>query len=270
VVRLPAKPKTLGSRMWRVDTLELVDCVLDFSSSGQAAHADKAIFADGAQLINAASLLDLANPAERGQVQICEDCGTTHCRPGGWILLRRVESNVLWLPCSNLMRVHAEASREYAPPRYEHGLPIFSAERYQVLREFAPEFPKPEDISLLRSREAIGLLQLDAPGRVLGLFPEQPAVRHDALLCSEPLQLSDGAALLEAVLASAWAVDEPVELANATIPITFRLDVPGTPAWSPIARTPLALTLSDQNALPNSGLQLTWPSLTLGPMQLKP
>jgi hypothetical protein len=256
--------------MWRVNTIETRDRVLDFSSSGQGRLETQAILADGVAIINAASLLDLDTPDEHVQVRVCEECGFSHCESGGWIALRRVGTSVLWIPCFELMAdPDGTGAREYAPPRFPTGLPLFPPDQYEVLRQLAPGFPALDAVPLLRSRAAVRLLQSEAPGRVLGRFPETPRLdRRDLFIASEPDELSDATAKLEALIENAWAADEAVQLGEGSTPVTFYLDLPGTPAWTPFARTSLSLAVHSDARQPNSGfsaLPLTWPSLSSVP-----
>jgi hypothetical protein len=223
-----------GKNMWHVESIEHVPRVLDFSSSGQGLREVTTLIADGICIANAVSLLDFANIDERLQVHICENCGVTGCEPGGWITLRRLGSAILWVPCFEAMAADVAAAREYAPPTYERGLPIFGAVTYEALRRHIPEFPPIELVAPLRSRDAIRLLQWHAPGRVLGRFPDPPRLRREAVLASDLGELDRAVDALEATVAGAWENDRPlreVENGNAKC---FYLDLPGTPAWAPI------------------------------------
>ena len=96
-------------------------------------------------------------------------------------------------------------------------------------------------------------------------FPIHRALRREAILASEPDALPEATAMLETLIADAGQVDEPVGPADAAVPVTFHLDLPGTPTWTPVAREPAALVLPLERPLPNSGRQQTWRSLALAP-----
>ena len=191
------------------------------------------LIADGICIANAASLLDFANGRERLQVQICEDCGVTGCEPGGWITQRRLRSAILWVPAFEAMATDDAAAREYAPPAYAHGLPIFGSEIYEAIRRQLPEFPPIASVPPLRSRDAIRLLQWHAPARVLGCFPDPPKLQREAVLASNLGELDHAVKAFEVTLDDAWENDRPLREVQNARAVSFYLDLPGTTEWGP-------------------------------------
>jgi len=232
--------------MWRVERLERVAQTMDFSSSGQGQLSVENIVADGSVLINAVSLVDGSDP-NLVQVHVCEHCGFTHCEPGGWVAFRRLGDLVLWVPCFDEMAADDFDTREYGPPKSWPGWPVFDAERYSNLSTLAPNLPQAELIPQLRSRTAIRLLQFDAPGRILGRFPDPPRLRRDLVVSSNCGDVAAHVASLEAVVADAWTNDSPVRLAGSSEAVVMYLDLPGTPAWEPLASPPQAFGISTQS-----------------------
>jgi hypothetical protein len=142
------------------------------------------------------------------------------------------------------MAADARAAGEYAPPAYEQGLPLFEAEKYKALRRNVPGFPPIDSVPPLRSRDAVRLLQWHAPGRVLGRFPDTPQLRRDAVIASDLVELDRAVKLLQATVSTAWATDSLVHEVESARPISFYLDLPGTPEWIPITQQPGVHALS--------------------------
>jgi hypothetical protein len=219
---------------------------MDFSSSGLGQPTVTSIIADGSVLINAMALVDAAEPGQV-QVHVCEHCGVTHCEPGGWVAFRRLGDQVLWVPCFEAMEAADSDAREYRPPSSWPGWPIFDPQHYLLVRTLAPELlPLPDAIPPLGSRTAARLLQFDAPGRVLGRFPDAPRLRRDLVVNSSCGDLSTRVACLEALLADAWSNDLPVQPADTGEVVAFYLDLPNTAAWEPLASTPGAFGISSR------------------------
>ncbi len=235
--------------MWRIESIQYLDRVLDFTSSGQGQRKVTALHADGACLVNALSLLEFADDGCCLQIRICEDCGVTHCQPGGWICARRLGGSVLWIPCFEAMESDPNGASEFAPPFFERGMPYFRPEKYGELRGRAPGFPALENIPRLRSRDAVRVLQMDAPGRVLGQFPARPSVRADSLIASDTGDLPRDLEALQAGLAEAWELDLPLAEIRGASPVSFFVDIAGTPRWTPAGRNLDATVLALDDSL---------------------
>jgi hypothetical protein len=204
------------------------------------------IIADGTVLLNAVSFVDVSDP-NRVQVHVCEHCGFTHCESGGWVAFRRLGDQVLWMPCFDAMAADDFDAREYRPPDSWPAWPVFGAEEYLRLRALVPELSESELIPPLRSRTAARLLQHDAPGRALGHFPDAPRLRRDLVVSSGYGDVAAQVASLESTLADAWTNDSLVSVVEAGEPVTFYLDLPGTPGWDPLASARGAFRISSKS-----------------------
>ena len=221
--------------MWRIRHVEAHDVELDFTSSGQRGARDMVLIADGHRLVNAARLLEYEASRDRVQVEICEKCGLTHCAPGGWISLRRLEDDVFWLPAFAAMSTDDE-SMEYRPPTYlsDARVAVLSERVYSSIRGHAPALPAPCDIEQLGSRDVVRLLQWEAPGRILGAFPDVPSLRHDMLIAVDQAGQNEHMTLLARLLDRAWGKPLRVSpFAGLERPM-FYLDQPGHPVWTPL------------------------------------
>jgi hypothetical protein len=219
--------------MWPVNTLTYEQKLLDFSSAGLGQRRVTSLYADGERLANGLELLEF--DAATLQVEVCEDCGIPHCATGGWVSLRRLGSSVLWLPCFDEMGKGGAAVNEYAPPNYRYGSPCFGQGTYAQLRSREPRFPPIDDLRPIRSRDLARLMQLEAPGRALGCFPDQPFLKTDLVVASDhdrPTVLD----ALERLLLAAWERDVPVAATPSATPVTLFLDLPHTPSWTPLAK----------------------------------
>jgi hypothetical protein len=223
--------------MWRVREIEARAIELDFRSSGQGRRTHTSLFGDGRRLVNAADLIEFDPTLDRVQVVVCEDCGITNCAPGGWICQRRVEADVLWLPAFAAMS-DKRGSTEYAPPTdmSERAFPVLGEGAYSTLRRYVRALPALPEIAPLHPRDLALVLQRDAPGRVLGTFPERPSLRPDAVVAVDHGDLAEELTTMLERLSLAWSgscVLRPCESADA---VHFYLDLPGRPVWSPLVR----------------------------------
>jgi hypothetical protein len=123
------------------------------------------------------------------------------------------------------------------------GLPIFDHERYEELRRRIRGFPPAGGVPSLHSRDAMRLLQRFAPGRVLGPFPDPPRLRRSLLLASDFGDLEQATDALEATVSDAWSNDRQLRDVASARAVTFYLDLPGTPDWSPVAEAPGVFSL---------------------------
>jgi hypothetical protein len=222
--------------MWLVTSVESRSTELDFRSSGQGRRADAALFAGGNRLVNAAGLIEYDPTSDRVQVEICEDCGFTHCAPGGWVSLRRLDDNVLWLPAFAAMS-DGGPTGEYRPPHYftQRGVPFLNAATYLEVIRHVPVFPAIADIHPLSVQEAVLVLQWEAPGRILGTFPEAPQLRNDLIFAVDYGDRQLQVAALTHLLAESWAQNTRAVLREDMQQRSFFLQLPGHPVWSPIA-----------------------------------
>lgn len=117
----------------------------------------------------------------------------------------------------------------------EARVPSATSTPVRALRE--PRFPPTDDVRPISSRDLARLIQLEAPGRALGFFPDQPSLKTDLVVASDydrPTVLD----ALERLLLAAWERDVPVVATPSATPVTLFLDLPHTPSWTPLARRP--------------------------------
>lgn len=216
-----------------VSNFELRKNQLDFSSSGQGRFDATELVADGIQLVNAIELLDFADGAV--QLIVCEACGHIGCEPGSWAAVRRVGDTVVFVPAIDAMREGNWESNEYSPPRYimKHGPIVFDLATYQALRDKSGRFPDPDRVQKLSSNDVLAVLQLTAPGRVLGPLGIPASLNTENIVAVTDgdleHEINEFRKLIDHVLR-----DRPIEIAEAPIRVTeFHLDIPDFPAWRP-------------------------------------
>lgn len=226
--------------MWSVERIEPVAVELDFSSSEQGLRKATAIDAAGVRLFNAIEFVEFESSAT--QVEICEDCGIPGCASGGWVAFRRLSMRVVWIPAWHRMeRAHCESDDEYRPPAFlsTRGAPVFTAHAWDQLRSLHRGLPPADALSTLGSREAARLVQMSAPGRVLGDFSVEPELRRDAFIAVAEGELATETEAVDACLRELSVAAVHMELVPETVllsPIEFYLDLPGTPSWVSFAR----------------------------------
>ena|ERR1044072_851164 len=88
---------------------------------------------------------------------------------------------------------------EYRPPDQlaRRGFPIIHVTTYQHLSGLLPAVPSPADMRKLTGLELARCLQMEAPMRVLGVFPENVSVNRHVVLASSEGDLSTMLDLLE-------------------------------------------------------------------------
>ncbi len=154
--------------MWIIDNPKLEKSTLNFSSSGQADFQATRLVSDGVEIMNAIELIDWND--DKIQISICEHCGTVRCSSGGWIIFRSSGDLILIMPAFEAMREDNWSKTEFSPPYFiqDRGTAFFERQTYEDLREQFSEFPAFEKIQPLQMREAMWLVQLNAPLRILG------------------------------------------------------------------------------------------------------
>lgn len=216
--------------------------MVDFSSSEQGRPTVTQLTGDGEIFANAIEFTTWS--ADPVQVEVCSECGVERCAPGGWVALRRSGDRVIWLPAFDEM---AEDDAEFGPPRYfeERGVPIFEPEPAKALAEAVGVTL--DEVRPLESRDVAHLLQWAAPGQILGVAPAAPQVRREDVLAATSGDCDDALKHLDELLAAAIASETGVMLEeppDGAEPISFFLDLPGHPEWTPLIRTDSRLELS--------------------------
>ena len=121
--------------------------------------------------MNAIELIDWDD--DKIQLSICDHCGTVQCASGGWVVFRTSGDLVLLLPAFEAMKEDSWSKTEFSPPYFiqDKGVAYFDRQTYDLLREQFSEFPPFEKIKSLRMREAMWLVQWNAPLRIFGEPP---------------------------------------------------------------------------------------------------
>jgi hypothetical protein len=209
---------------------------LDFSSSNQGRVRVTSIEASEIRLINALELVKF--DPESTQVFVCEECGITHCKPGGWVTIRRMGNGVVWIPYWSGMEKGDFEEQEYQPPGFfkTQGMPIFAERAWEEIRSLRKDFLRHRELVALDSKEAVRLIQWTAPGNVLGEFPDEPKLRRNLLIAVTQGEINDKADHVDASIKD--FLTKPVMLDSlicdeTVIPIEFHLDLPGVPSWTP-------------------------------------
>lgn len=220
--------------MWMVRDLQAGTATLDFSSSGGADHTVTQISVDGVMFANAAELSTWDGP--HFQVRVCEECGIEHCTSGHWLVVRNVGVGVAFVPAFDAMLADEWAQKEYAPPFFAGGMPIFSPADYATLRDWCVGLPPIDAVPDLTGNEVLRWLQWEAPAYALGTFPADVDLDQDLLLAVSDGDVSDAAALLtdaiERARGASRALLEPVP--STARALTLYLSASGTPAWTPL------------------------------------
>ncbi len=122
------------------------------------------------------------------------------------------------------------------------GAVLLSAEAYEKLQS-ASSRPRPlETIEPLAAKEAVRVLQMEAPDRLLAAFPRdvqfsQGGLGQPELWSSHPMGLGGAVALLESTIAKWRDSTAPVSLEperDDGDALVFGLDWPPTYEWKPL------------------------------------
>lgn len=215
-------------------TVRVQDVVRNYARSEQGHPASRALVGeDGRVLVN--DLDRVVFRATGFQVLLCDECGVEGCEGGGWVTARRYGSALAWVPALDLMRGDPWCTENYAPP-LAGGTLFTTSGAVQAVIELVSGHPALDDLAEVTAAEALAALQLDAPGRVLGCCPHPAQLETERVIAADPGSVEDAVAALQALTREGHRAVEPPS-AHAT-PVTLYLDLPGTPAWTPIAREP--------------------------------
>lgn len=218
--------------MWHIQNLEKRDVTLDFSSAGLGPFSGSALLADDTTIVNATTLVELEDDG-CAQVIVCEECGTVHCEPGGWIQPRRFGSAIVWLPCFDRLD---DDRAEYRPPDFfkARGVPFFDSSAADRLGVLLPLF-RPEVAPPLTLRETVLLAQWLAPWQVLGKPGDPVRLKRELVVATSDGELAAVVEQLELLLHGAVTDSSPVRPEAATLGPELYLDGPGrTPTWGPM------------------------------------
>ncbi len=154
--------------MWHIENPKFEKITLDFSSSEQGKFPATRLVSDGVEIINPIELIEWED--DEVQLFVCDHCGTVRCASGGWITFRSSGDLVLLMPAYEAMNEDSWSQTEFSPPYFirKNGAAYFDKQIYESLREQISEFPPFEKIKPLQMREAMWLVQSNAPLRILG------------------------------------------------------------------------------------------------------
>ncbi len=227
--------------MWTVRELSVESVSYDFTDAGLGRGRSNRVLADGVEIANLASTVDLDDVTT--QVVVCTSCGYPGCAPGGWVSVRRLGEFALIIPAFSRMAGSEDELREYAPPPYlvERGVLLLGQDNYRVLGGMVERAPSLSAVAPLNGRDAARVVQWEAPGGVLGRMPDPVQPRAEEFLAFEGdlgkeggLQLLDEAIRqLEGTTAVRLRSLQPQDA-----PVMAYLDLPRAPGWSPIVRVP--------------------------------
>ncbi|MEO1246214.1 MAG: hypothetical protein AAFX56_11090 [Pseudomonadota bacterium] len=206
---------------------------LDFSSSGQGRFEATEVFAGDTKIVNAIELLDFSDGLV--QVLVCEACGITGCEPGSWVAIRRAEDKVIFVPAIEAMQEGDWEMNEYSPPRYirKNGPLVFSFDAYEELRSRTGRFPAATNVKEITSKEALGVLQLTAPGNVLGQLGTQVDLNSENIVAVTEGDLEAEVAEFRNLISIINDGSEGQQAGSPERVIEFHLDIPSFPAWRP-------------------------------------
>jgi len=176
------------------------------------------------------------------QYIVCEECGMTHCQPGGWVDYRKSGNLVLLIPAFKTLREEYDVmGEEYYPPSYlrEKGVGYISEDDYKTYFEDFPKFPSDENIPSLSGWEAAKIYQMEAPIRMLGEIFSNPTLKKDTIIASSEgnyLELIDVLVqLLEELPNNETCNLRPITSDERII--TLYLDVPDFSEWKALTYT---------------------------------
>lgn len=226
--------------MWTVDQIETRERQLDFSSSELGRHRSVRLLADGIEIVNALDFVDIeAGEVDGIQLMVCEHCGTPGCQSGGRVSIRRLEDGLIMIPDFAAMARGEWERSEHGPPIFleERGAPLFRGSALDVLLSKLPALGDRPGWQPLSYREAALLLQWEAPGQVLGGFPEPPRLRQNRIVAvSHGSRMEEEFGALAELLGAALREERPVSVMTGET-VTFYLEDAGFPEWAPLVLT---------------------------------
>ncbi len=228
--------------MWQPLNLTTTRVALDFSSSFGSHFQATRLNADSERLTNAIELIDWSD--DPIQVDVCEECGITHCKPGGWVTFRRCGQYVLVLPAFAAM---VDNELEYSAPEFllKRGPAVLTAQTFSSARSIAINLPPANELAPLTRHEAVRTFQWEAPGHVLGRFPAHPILDRALVLATDSGEPAERVERLNSLLTEMFASGEPALPGAQSTAICLYLDLPGYPEWQALYEGDrLALVLS--------------------------
>jgi hypothetical protein len=124
------------------------------------------------------------------------------------------------------------------------GMPFFRDRSIDRLRAAIPFFADVAKFPWISGREAVLVMQWEAPAAMLGDFPNDPKLRADLVSAVNPGEDGPTMSVLADLLSAAYTNEQPIVFSTDGDPVTFYLDLPGYPEWVPIVRRGEELLLS--------------------------
>ena len=178
------------------------------------------------------------------QLTICEHCGFEGCEIGGYISLRR--SGDLVLLCPQFDHWIDDEDDQHAPPWWmkSRGVAVLDGHRFAALREIVTthchrfDFPSIEEIEPLRSSEAVELLLFEAPESLVVQWWQRKVPGLQAFAGVSDGSLKTQLEVLAGLMSDLGSRETPVVLRplhESERILTFFIEAPGYPEWSPLA-----------------------------------
>jgi len=221
--------------MWRISSPTIKSATLDFTSSGQGRVNVHQLWANDVELMNAQELVELDE--EPYQYIVCEECGITHCQPGGWIQYRKTDSIIFLMPAySSIKDEYDDMGEEYFPPYYikDKGIGYIDIENYKTQFYEIGKFPNLLSVPKISSWEALKIYQSEAPIRMLGEIYEEPNLRENVVIASSSGNYIELIDVLNELLTNNLLEKRNIEVLPVSSDcniVTLYLDVPEFSEW---------------------------------------
>lgn len=157
----------------------------DFSSSGLPSPRWSRLTFGGIDLCNSLEFVDwTANPV---QVEICDQCGTIGCGPGGYVHASRMSDLVLWT-APQIDTTDEFARAQFAPANAlsRYGSIAIPAAHWERIREIVPDVPIASSLPPTNAT-AIADAWVRGKGRNLAA-PEVPSMLTNRLIACDTLE----------------------------------------------------------------------------------
>lgn len=224
---------------WRVDKVTSRKMELDLRPSGQAPWTVTQIFLDDVCFANAAEVTSWDE--QSFQVQVCEACAVEHCNSGGWLQLRSLGEERIFIPAfEDLDSADEWEAHMYRAPHFlrAQGVPIVSRDRFTELQSIVPSLP--EEPPPLLASEAARLLCWEAPRGVFRDTAEGLRFDKAPLLACTHGDLETLGVALASLLGRLRNLQTPAHVRPLTAedtPIQIFLDDRQFTEWNPVVRT---------------------------------
>lgn len=147
----------------------------------------------------------------------------------------------MFVPDFNDLEVNYPYLDGRIPPGYieKVGAPLFTRKAWSQMQKLSDQVPDMRNFPPMNSREVVQLLQWNAPERILGQCPTQPAINRDLLIAVAEGVFEAEAEKVDRLLDHWFNQPEPVEICNQegdVLPLKFFLDRIDYPEWTPVVR----------------------------------